>query len=159
MFNYVGPDTGVGQFNVNVNATHLDEYIEGTANPDGSVSEKDFSGLHTNETFARAFPDWRAVTSVNWSLDRWSANLAFRWTDEMTLDTDGSTLDSATFTDLQVRYNPAIMDDAVTIALGFNNLFDEDPPACDDCGGPGVSIVVHDIPGTVAYLRVTYQPN
>jgi len=159
VFNYVGPDTGAGQFNVNVNATHLDEYIEGTANPDGSVSEKDFSGLHTNETFARAFPEWRAVTSVDWTLDRWSANLAFRWTDEMTLDTDGSKLDSAMFTDLQVRYNPDIMDDAVTIALGFNNLFDEDPPACDDCGGPGVSIVVHDIPGTVAYLRVTYQPN
>ena len=159
MLNYVGPDTGLGQFNVNVNATHLDEYTEGTANPDGSVSEKDFSGLHTNETFARAFPDWRAVTSVDWSLDRWSANLAFRWTDEMTLDSDGSTLDSAMFTDLQVRYNPAIMDEALTIALGFNNLFDEDPPACDDCGGPGVSIVVHDIPGTVAYLRVTYQPN
>jgi iron complex outermembrane receptor protein len=159
MLNYVGPDTGVGQFNVNVNATYLDEYLERTANPDGSVSEKDFTGIHTNETFARAFPEWRAVTSVDWTRDRWSANLAFRWTDEMTLDTDGSTLDSAVFTDLQVRYNPAIMDDALTIALGFNNLFDENPPACDDCGGPGVSIVVHDIPGTVGYLRVTYQPN
>ena len=159
MLNYVGPDTGAGQFNVNVNATYLDEYLERTANPDGSVSEKDFTGIHTNETFARAFPEWRAVTSVDWARDRWSANLAFRWTDEMTLDTDGSKLDSAMFTDLQVRYNPAIMDDALTIAVGFNNLFDENPPACDDCGGPGVSIVVHDIPGTVGYLRVTYQPN
>ncbi len=159
VLNYVGPDTGAGQFDVNVNATYLDEYLERTANPDGSVSEKDFTGIHTNETFARAFPEWRAVTSVDWSLNRWSANLAFRWTDEMTLDTDGSTLDSAVFTDLQVRYNPEIMDEALTIAVGFNNLFDEDPPACDDCGGPGVSIVVHDIPGTVAYLRVTYQPN
>jgi iron complex outermembrane receptor protein len=157
--NYVGPDTGAGQFNVNFNATYLDEYLERTANPDGSVSEKDFTGIHTNETFARAFPEWRAVTSVDWSLNRWSANLAFRWTDEMTLDTDGSTLDSAVFTDLQVRYNPAMMDEALTIAVGFNNLFDEDPPACDDCGGPGTSIVLHDIPGTVGYLRVTYQPN
>ncbi len=159
MLNYVGPDTRMGQFNVGVNATHLNEYKERTANPDGSVSEKDFTGLHTNETFARAFPDWRAVTNVDWDLDRWSANLAFRWTDSMTLDTDGSTLDSAVFTDLQVRYNPTFMDEALTIALGFNNLFDEDPPACDDCGGPGVSIVVHDIPGRVAYLRMTYQPN
>jgi len=85
--------------------------------------------------------------------------MAFRWTGDMTLDTDASKLDSALFTDLQIRYNPAILDEALTIALGFNNLFDEDPPACDDCGGPGVSIVVHDIPGTVSYLRVTYQPN
>lgn len=159
MLNYVGPDTRMGQFNVTVNATHLDEYIERTANPDGSISEKDFTGLHTNETFARAFPDWRTVTSVDWVYDRWSANLAFRWTDSLTLDTDGSELDSAMFTDLQVRYNPTFMDEALTIALGFNNLFDEDPPPCDDCGGPGVSIVLHDIPGTVAYMRVTYQPN
>jgi len=85
--------------------------------------------------------------------------MSFRYTGEMTLDTDGTKLDSAMFTDLQIRYNPAILDEALTIALGFNNLFDEDPPACDDCGGPGVSIVVHDIPGTVSYLRVTYQPN
>ena len=158
MLNYVGPDTRMGQFNVTVNATHLDEYIERTANPDGSVDITDLTGTHTNETFARAFPDWRAVTSVDWVLDRWSANLAFRWTDSLIID-DGSELDSAMFTDLQVRYNPEIMNEALTIALGFNNLFDEDPPACDDCGGPGVSIVLHDIPGTVAYLRVTYQPN
>jgi iron complex outermembrane receptor protein len=159
MLNYVGPDTRAGQFNVNVNATYLDKYIESTANPDGSVSEKNFTGLHTNETFARAFPEWRSVTSVDWALNRWSANMAFRWTDSMTLDTDGSELDSAMFTDLQVRYNPTFMDEALTIALGFNNVFDEDPPACNDCGGPGVSIVVHDIPGRVAYLRMTYQPN
>jgi len=155
--NYVGPDTGIGQFNVNVNATYLDEYIESTAQPDGSVSTKDFTGSHTNETFARAFPEWRAVTTVDWNLDRWSANLAFRWTDSMTTDTVGVDVDSVMFTDLQVRYNPAFADDAITIALGFNNLFDEDPPLCDECGGPGMSIVVHDIPGTVSYLRVTYQ--
>jgi len=155
--NYVGPDTGIGQFGLNVNATYLDEYIESTANPDGSVSRKDFTGSHTNETFSRAFPEWRAVTTVDWNLDRWSANLAFRWTDSMTTDTVGVDVDSVMFTDLQVRYNPSFADDALTIALGFNNLFDEDPPLCDECGGPGMSIVVHDIPGTVGYLRVTYQ--
>ncbi len=158
MLSYVGPDTRFGQFNVTVNATHLDEYVETTAAPGLGVSVTDFTGRHTNETFARAFPEWRSVTSVDWILDRWSANLAFRWTDSLLLE-DDSKLDSAMFTDLQVRYNPAFMDDAYTIALGFNNLFDEDPPPCDDCGGPGVSIVVHDIPGVVAYLRVTYQPN
>jgi iron complex outermembrane receptor protein len=156
--NYIGPDTGIGQFGVNVNATYLDEYIQRTAQPDGSETSRDFTGTHTNETFARAFPEWRAVTSVDWNLNRWSANLAFRWTDEM-LRESGTTLDSVMFTDLQVRYNPSFADEALTIALGFNNLFDEDPPVCDECGGPGMSIVVHDMPGTVGYLRVTYQSN
>ncbi len=157
--NYVGPETRIGQFNVSLNATHLEEYIERTTNPDGSVTVTDFTGLHTDETFQRAFPEWRAVTSVDWGYDRWSANLAFRWTDDMILPSTGSKLDSVVFTDLQVRYNPAIAEDAFTIAVGFNNLFDEDPSTCDACGVIGLSNVVHDLPGTVGYVRVTYQPD
>ena len=154
--NYVSPDTGIGQFNVSLNATYLDEYIETIANPDGSVSVTDFTGTHTSDTFNRAFPEWRAVTSVDWAYDRWAANLAFRWTDDMLLS-DGLNLDSAVFTDLQVRYNPQFADDAITIAIGFNNLFDEDPSPCRACGVVNLSIAVHDLPGTVGYVRVTYQ--
>ncbi len=61
------------------------------------------------------------------------------------------------FTDLQVRYNPAFADDAMTIAIGLNNVFDEDPPVCFPCDVIGMSNVVHDLPGTVGYIRVTYQ--
>ncbi len=153
---YVGPETGIGQFSAAINATHLDEYIEKTFNPDGSLSTSDRTGTHTNETFARAVPDWRAVTTVDWNYNRWSANVAFRWVDEMVLD-GGAKLDSVLFTDLQVRYNPEFLDDALTVAVGFNNLFDEDPPVCFPCGVIGLSTVSHDLPGTVGYLRVTYQ--
>ena len=160
--NYVGPETGIGQFNVSLNATKLDEYIERTANPDGSLTTTERTGTHTNETFMRAFPDWRATTSIDWIYDRWAANLSFRWIDEMITDSgtgpDAQKLDSAVFTDLQVRYNPAFLDDALTVAIGFNNLFDEDPPLCNPCGVIGMSIAVHDLPGTVGYVRVTYQP-
>lgn len=154
--NYVGPDTGIGQFSAGITATHLNEYIEKTFNPDGSQSSTELTGHHTDETFQRAFPDWRAVTTVDWSMNRWSANLAFRWVDAMTTD-DGSKLDSAMFTDLQVRYNPPIMDDGLTVAIGFRNLFDEDPPVCSPCGVIGLSLVSHDLPGTQGYIRVTYQ--
>ncbi len=156
--NWVGPDTGIGQCGINLNAIYLDEYIERTANPDGTQSVNDLTGTHSDETFQRVFPEWRAVTSVDWNLNRWSANVAFRWTDSMILDS-GSELDSALFTDLQVRYNPSFADEPVTIAIGFNNLFDEDPSTCDACGVIGMSNVVHDLPVTVGYLRVTYQSN
>ena len=91
-------------------------------------------------------------------MDRWSANLAFRWVHEMKTD-DGSKLDSAMFTDLQVRYKPPIMDDGLSIAIGFNNLFDEDPPVCFPCSVIGLSTVSHDLPGTQGYLRETYENN
>jgi iron complex outermembrane receptor protein len=74
----------------------------------------------------------------------------------MVLDS-GSTMDSAMFTDLRLSWNPAMMDDALTISVGLNNLLDEDPPVCDACGVIGMSPVSHDLPGTVGYVRVTYQ--
>lgn len=156
MLRYLSPDTSVGQFNVNLNGTYLDEYRERTANPDGSETVTDRAGSHTDETFARAFPDWRATATVDWIRDRWSGTMAFRWIDSMRVN-DGTEVASAGFTDVQLRYNPEFADEAFTFAIGFNNLFDKHPPACDLCGGAGTSIVVHDLPGTVGYLRVTYQ--
>ena len=88
--------------------------------------------------------------------DRWSGSMVFRWTDDMTTD-DGSNLDSVMFADLRASYNPDIWDDALTITLGFNNVFDEDPPVCFPCGVIGLSTVAHDLPGRVGYLRVTYE--
>jgi len=151
---YVAPDTVVGQFNVRVDATYLDKFVERTSNTDGSFISNERAGTHTLETFARAFPEWRAVTNVNWNLDRWSANLVFRWADEMVMPND-CIVNSALFTDLQVRYLPGFANDAFTLTAGFNNLFDEQP-ANLECGIGG-SPVLHDLPGTVGYFRLTYQ--
>jgi iron complex outermembrane receptor protein len=61
------------------------------------------------------------------------------------------------YTDLRASWNPDFMSDAVTITLGFNNVFDEDPPVCFPCGVIGLSTVSHDLPGRVGYLRFTYE--
>jgi iron complex outermembrane receptor protein len=88
-------------------------------------------------------------------MNRFNGSLRFRWFDEM--DNDGSNLDSAMFTDLRLSWNPDVMDDALTVTLGFNNVLDEDPPVCQNCGVVGINPVVHDLPGRVGYLRVTYE--
>ena len=156
LFSYASPETRAGSFGLTVNATYLNEYVERTKNPDGTESSTDRTGTHTDETFARAFPEWRAVTSVDWAKNRWSGALVFRWTDTMELAPDNN-LDSVTFTDLRASYNPGFANDALTVTLGFNNVFDEDPPVCFPCTLVGFSTVSHDIPGRVGYLRVSYQ--
>ncbi len=156
MVNYLTPEFGIGQFGLTMNATHLNEYLEKTAGlTGGSETITDRTGEHTNETFQRAFPEWRAVTSIDWVKERWTGGLAFRWVDEMTVG--GNKLDSAMFTDLRFSYNPSLADDAVTVTLGLNNVLDEDPPVCNPCGSIGMSRVAHDLPGMVGYLRVTYE--
>ncbi|HZD52299.1 MAG TPA: TonB-dependent receptor, partial [Woeseiaceae bacterium] len=152
---YTGPDTGIGRFSGELNASYLDEYKEITANVDNSEKVTDLTGLHTDETFQRAFPKWRWTANADWLLDEWGATLRLRWVDDMTLD-NGAPLDSALFTDVQVRYTPDFADRALTFALGINNVLDEDPPVCM-CGVVGMSLVAHDLPGRVGYLRVTYE--
>jgi iron complex outermembrane receptor protein len=161
MLNYLAPEFGIGQLGLTVNATHLNEYLEKTAGlTGGSETVTDRTGEHSQETFQRAFPEWRAVTTIDWVKERWSGALSFRWVDEMFIVVNATTrndLDSAMFTDLRFSYNPSYADDALTVTLGFNNVLNEDPPVCDPCGSIGMSRVAHDIPGTVGYLRVTYQ--
>jgi iron complex outermembrane receptor protein len=155
-FSYLSPETSVGTFTLDVDATHLAEYKETTNNPDGTQSVNDLTGQAPDETFFRAFPEWRAVTSVGWAMNRFSGSLRFRWFDEM--DNEGDKLDSAMFTDLRLSWNPSFVDEALTFTLGFNNVLDEDPPVCQSCGSQGFNPVVHDIPGRVGYVRVSYQP-
>jgi iron complex outermembrane receptor protein len=155
-FSYLSPETSVGTFTLDVDATHLAEYKEISNNPDGTQSVNDLTGQAPDETFFRAFPEWRAVTSVGWNMNRFTGSLRFRWFDEM--ENEGTQLDSVMFTDLRLSWNPSFADDSMTFTIGFNNVLDEDPPVCQNCGVIGFNPVVHDIPGRVGYLRFSYQP-
>src|SRR5690606_27849028 len=153
---YMGPETGVGTFSARFNATYLNEYLEVTPNIDDTVTVTDRTGTHTAEASQRAFPEWRFPTSVDWRMGAWGAGLTLRGIDEMSLD-GGGTVDAALFTDVQVRWTPQVANDALTLAVGVNNVLDEDPPVCFPCGVIGMSIVAHDLPGRVGYVRLTYE--
>jgi iron complex outermembrane receptor protein len=156
MVGYVSPAWSIGEFNATLNATFLSDYTETTIAVDGTSSTRDRKGTHTNETFQRAFPELRWTTNIGWLKNRFSGNLAFRYTDEMTLD-GGTKVDSVIFTDLRLSYNPSFFGDGMAVTLGFNNILDEDPPVCFPCGVIGMSTVTHDLPGRFGYLRVSYQ--
>lgn len=153
---YAGPLTRAGSFGFVVNTTVLDEYIELTSNPDGSLTRNDRTGTITDETFQRAFPEKRLRASVNWNFNGIGADLTWRYVDSMTM-ASGNELDSAVFTDLQFRYRKPVGGNMLSLVVGANNVLDEDPPTCDACGVIGMSPVVHDIPGRVGYVRLAWQ--
>ncbi len=153
---YDSPEWRAGSFRAVLSATVLSEYLERTANVDGTETVTDRTGTHTDETFQRAFPELRWTANIEWLKGPWTGAVSFRWTGDMTLQ-GGNEVDSALFTDLRLSYTPALLDDRWTVSLGFNNLFDEDPPLCFPCGVIGMSQVVHDLPGRVGYLRMSYR--
>ncbi len=144
-----------GQFDLAFSATYLDEYLELTANPDGSLTTTDRTGTITNETFQRAFPEWKMLTTLDWTRRRLGGSLAVRWVDEM-VQTSMATLDSRFFTDVQFRYRPPVKNDSLSFVLGVNNILDEDPALCDSCGVIGMAPIVHDLPGTLVFLRLEW---
>lgn len=153
---YAGPSASFGQIDFTLNATILDNYTEFTANPDGSLSATDRTGTITNETFQRAFPELRMTSAVDWNRERWGAGLTFRFVDDLD-QPSGNVLDSRLYTDLRVRYALPYNNNLLDITLGINNALDEDPSICDSCGVINMSPVVHDLPGTVGYLRLSVR--
>lgn len=152
-FRWTSPAWSFGRINYSLNATYLDDFTELTRNPDGSFAEIDRTGTLTNETFQRAFPEWRALSTIDWNLRRYSAGLVLRYVHDME-QASGNTLDSRVFTDLQGRYELPYKDNRLTFVLGSDNVLDEDPAVCDSCGVIGMSPVVHDLPGRIVYARL-----
>ena len=153
---YASPQGRLGRVDVSISAAFLEDYTEFTANPDGSLTETDRTGTITNETFQRAWPELRLTSNVDWSRERWGAGLTFRFVDELE-QPSGTKLDSALFTDLRVRYTVPYNAGRMSLILGVNNVLEEDPPTCTACGIIGMSPVVHDLPGSVGYLRLSLQ--
>ena len=150
------PATKWGNLRATVNATLLREFSERIQSPTGEDSVFDRTGTHTNETFQRAFPELRWVADLAWQRNQWLAALSFRGDGELTLDT-GQPVDRAMFTDLRLSRKQVLDKNTWTLTMGFNNLFDEDPPLCFPCSVLGLSQVLHDLPGRVGYVRVSLR--
>lgn len=183
--NWQGPETDAGVFGVFLTASFLNDFEETfPINADGTQSlVVDRKGKVVAGTRELAFPETRINAVVDWYRNDWSAALTFRWVDEVQerCATNGSlgafptslcsefvpglfdpvtetgpknTIDSMFYTDLRVGWAPS---DALDVAIGFNNLFDEDPPLCTSCGLNNFNATLHDVPGVYGYFQVTYR--
>ena len=127
-------------------ATYLSEYIEITNNADGSQTSNDFTGTITDETFQRAFPEWRLNTQIGWELNRWDGGIGFRWVDSL-VQPSGDVLGSEFYTDAHISFSTDPDGQGFKFTLGANNIFDNDPAVClNTCGSTNMSAVVHDLP-------------
>ena len=147
-----GPHTAAGQFRLAVNATRLNEYLERIRNPDGSLTTTEFTGTLTEETFQRAFPKWRGTAKLDWRRGDWAAGLTLRYVSRLT-QPNGDVLGSEAYLDMQIR-REALLNGRLTATLGANNLLNNGPAICTACGIVNMSLVTHDLPGVLGYLRM-----
>jgi iron complex outermembrane receptor protein len=60
------------------------------------------------------------------------------------------------YTDIQLRWEGDSLR-GFGFAIGANNLFNADPPACFSCGLNNMDPTTYDVPGTFFYARATYK--
>ena len=83
----------------------------------------------------QAFPKYKAIAILDWTLGEFGASLTGRYIKSVReTEADGNKLNSRFYTDVQLRWIAPSFADDFGFALGVNNLFDKDPPACISCG-------------------------
>src|SRR3546814_14467022 len=79
-FNWLLPDTGIGQFGVNWSTTYIDTYKAVGAN--GAVQPRKV-GVEVNDS---AIPEWTSNLATTWHKDAFSASWVMRYISDLTED-------------------------------------------------------------------------
>ena len=104
----------------------------------------------------QAFPKFKSTGIIDWTLGQFGASLTGRYIAGVE-EGNGNEMDSRFYTDVQLRWTPDWLGDGLGFAIGANNLFDVDPPACFTCGLNNMDPTTYDVPGTFFYARVTLR--
>jgi iron complex outermembrane receptor protein len=145
--NYRTNETGVGRFGLFWTNTFLFKYRV-TVPATVGFTTIDREGTEQGSP-DQAFPKFKSTAILDWNHREFGASLTGRYIKGVE-ESDGNHLDSVFYTDIQVRWDIA---ERFGFALGVNNLFSVDPPACFTCGLNNMDPTTYDVPGRFFYAR------
>jgi iron complex outermembrane receptor protein len=143
-----------GQLRFNWSTSHLGSYNDG----------QERAGTELGSP-TRAFVETKSQLITDWQLRSFTTTLALRYLSDLTegcpagaepfcsRGAAGNDIDSLLVTDAQVLWQPPGIE-GLSIALGVQNLLDEDPPACQTCDLNNFDGTIHHVPGRFVYGRL-----
>jgi iron complex outermembrane receptor protein len=153
--NWTSPDWSFGTFSVRSATNFLLEFNEIVPTSTGSLAIAR-EGTERGSP-DQAYPEVKSSFSIDWDLREFGATATARYISEVDEAGAANSLDATTYIDLQARWSPAAFDDRITIALGVNNVTDEDPPGCITCGLNNFDPTTYDPPGRFGYIRFSLR--
>lgn len=154
--NYRSPETGLGRFGLFWTNTFLFNYHVTVPATDGvTVIEREGTEQGSPD---QAFPKWKSTAVLDWSQrgdGGFGASVTGRYIAGVD-EANGNHMDSRLYTDVQLRWEPGFWK-GFGLAIGANNLFNVDPPACFTCGLNNMDPTTYDVPGTFFYARVSLK--
>jgi len=156
--NYRSPSTGVGVFSVTSSTNFLMSFDEIVPTSTGFATT-DRKGTERGNP-DQAYPEVKSNLAVDWDWQTLGATVTARYIDAVEEPAGvNNTLDSVTYFDAQFRWRPAMFQDKWVLAVGVNNITDEDPPGCFSCGLNNFDPTTYDAPGRLGYIRISYKQN
>jgi len=145
-------DTTAGRFEASLDASYLDSFRTTIVQPDGSTVVDERAGK--SDQPRSTFPRWKAQAGLRYGRGAFDANWRARYIGE-SYDVpgnaiNGGTLDSIIYNDLQLGMSFA--DSKYRVALGIDNVLDEQPPASAANNPINFDIYTYDIRGRYLYM-------
>jgi len=153
-FTYRSQQSSVGTFGLSLNGNILKKYTE-TVPATTGFTVTSYRGK-TRGFPDQSYPRFKGIGVLDWTLGDLGASFTGRYIDSVE-EADGSKLDSRFYGDVQLTYSPTQFDSRITMTVGVNNVFNQDPPPCTSCTGPNFDPTTYDIPGQFGYLRISYS--
>jgi len=152
--NWRGPQTSAGTFGLFWTSNFLFNYRVTVPATNGfTVIDREGTEQGSPD---QAFPEFKSTGIIDWTLGDFGASVTGRYIEGVE-EANGNEMGARFYTDLQLRWNPDWLGEGLGFAIGANNLFNVDPPACFTCGLNNMDPTTYDVPGTFIYGRVTYR--
>ena len=161
--------TKAGSFRIQFSGTYLDDYTEFTQGI-GTLIGTQRAGTEVGAP-TRGFVRFKGSLNTDWLFGSFTTSLSLRYLsdlDEMCADPtipglcsnpagNVNELGSRTYTDLQVTWSPAALDNKAQLAIGVNNLFNKEPPLCRTCDASSYDGTIYPIGGRFLHARAAYK--
>ena len=145
-----------GTFGLHANASWLLKYVLSASNGFVVIDRRGTERGSPDQ----AFPKFKGNATLDWTLGDVGASFTGRYVEHVTEDLGGGAthrLGSRFYGDIQLNYNPSMLDHRFALTAGVNNVFDKDPPGCFTCSVNNFDPTTYDVPGQFGYLRVSYK--
>lgn len=146
-----GWDVAGGIFTLNSQMSYINKF-EVT---DDGVTFDAVGSRNFNNQFS-SLPELRANLSGSWTNDAHTITATTRFIDSYMNDANDEEVDSFTTFDLHYSYTTG-GEAPLTLRIGANNLFDEEPPSLGQRERPGYDDTVHDVRGRILSVSLTKQ--
>lgn len=167
------PELGFGSLRLQWSNTYLAGYKEFTLGASGLVPTER-AGIEVGSP-TRGYVRFKSTLAADWLFHDFVTSLTLRYFSDLTescpgalVDNDLESLcsdparllnemDSKLYTDLQLSWTPPIFDRQLQVAVGVNNVLDEDPPPCLSCDLNNYDGTLYPVPGRFFHARAALK--